>query len=340
MDKIVAVDLFCGAGGLTAGLRKAGVKVVKGIDIDSEVEKTYKLNNPGSTFLNRDISEITAEDLIQGINRQNDLFLLAGCAPCQPFSLQNRTKRRDKRKSLMKQVGRLIDLTKPDLVLVENVPGFINKKNRYHTEFIGILKKHKYFFSEGILNARDYGVPQNRRRYVLFASLRSKVSLPEATYGPGKLDYVTVKDAIAKYPRIKAGGSSKSFPNHSSRILSDLNLERLMIIPKDGGSRNSLPKALELKCHNEHNGHYDVLGRMRWDKPAPTLTCKCTSITNGRYGHPTQNRGISLREAAALQTFSDDYIFYGSKTSIAKQIGNAVPVLLAQKLGFALIATN
>jgi len=154
-----------------------------------------------------------------------------------------------------------------------------------------------------------------------------------SSHGKGILKLVTVKDTIAKYPRISAGNveSTIALPNHLARNVSELNILRLKNTPHSGGSRTDWPSHLWLKCHKGDNvGHSDVYGRMNWDKPSPTLTCKCNSISNGRFGHPEQDRAISLREAAALQTFDDNFIFYGTQCDIAKHIGNAVPPLLAQ----------
>jgi DNA (cytosine-5)-methyltransferase 1 len=340
-NEIIGIDVFCGCGGLTLGLRQAGINVVKGIDIDKTVEKTYTDNNPGTVFLNKDVKELSKKDLVDEIDRQKASLLLAGCAPCQPFSMQNRQQTmRDSRRSLMSSFARLVDEIVPEYVLVENVPGFMKESNVFHIEFIKVLKRHKYKYAEGILNAAEFGVPQKRKRYVLIASKASTISLPVGTYGNNGKAFKTVADAIKKYPRLQAGGSNRSVPNHVCRSLSPKNLERIALVSRNGGSRNQLPARLTLDCHKNHSGHSDVYGRMRWDMPAPTLTCKCTSFTNGRFGHPTQNRSISVREAAALQTFPDSYVFYGDITRISAHIGNAVPVLLAKKLGLVFKRQN
>lgn len=333
--KVAAVDIFCGAGGLTYGLRKAGIEVIRGIDIDESVRETYTRNNRRVEFLNKDVRKLNPRELVRGIDRSKKLFLLAGCAPCQPFSSQNRTKcRRDPRRSLIRYFTRLVEKTLPDYVLVENVQGFINSSNPYQNELVSVLRKKGYKYSERIVHAEEYGVPQHRHRYMLLASRLGEIQFPEPRYGPATgVDYKTVRDAIRKYPSIEAGQAYGNIPNHKSRKLSELNLKRIKLVPKNGGSRYALPETLQLKCHKWHDGHSDSYGRMCWDKPAPTLTCKCNSLSNGRFGHPTQNRAISLREAAALQTFPDSYAFYGSDTAIAKHIGNAVPVLLATKIG-------
>ncbi len=337
---IIGIDFFCGAGGLTHGLSKAGIDVVKGIDIDSTVKDTYIGNNPWAIFLNKDIRNLSSEEVMGGVDIGQKKLLLAGCAPCQPFSSQNRSNGRntDQRRSLMMEFARFVKQLKPEYILVENVPGF--SRDRNHESFIRTIKELGYKFDENILNAADYGVPQKRRRYVMLASKTIDIKLPDPEYGFGGKKYRTVKDAIGKFPKINAGETSMKLKNHTARKLSKINLDRISKVPRNGGSRNSFPNRLILKCHESHSGHSDVYGRMSWDKPAPTLTCKCTCLTNGRFGHPEQNRAISLREAAALQTFPERYIFYGNISNITKHIGNSVPVLFAEKLGSYIIKTE
>jgi DNA (cytosine-5)-methyltransferase 1 len=336
-EGIVAVDLFCGAGGLTRGLLDAGIEVKKGFDNVPKLKDTFEKNNPGAEFFCRDISDLTGEEVLEGIDRNEVFLLLAGCAPCQPFSsLLRDGKKRDVRKNLLIQFGRLISEIRPDFVFVENVPGLKNGKGkRIFKQFENILTKEGYFFVSDMLDAKNYGIPQKRRRLVLLASLHCEISIPTGAHGRGKdkLPYVTVREAISKYPRIKAGGADKIVANHITRSLREINLERLRHIRKNGGTRHDLPERLKLDCHKNHDGHTDVYGRMKWDQYAPALTCKCTSISNGRFGHPSQLRGISIREAAALQTFKDDYVFYGnSLTDNTKWVGNAVPPLFARKI--------
>lgn len=185
-----------------------------------------------------------------------------------------------------------------------------------------------------LLDAKHFGVPQTRRRWVVIASRLVKPSLPSRTHGPGIKPFASVRDAIARYPAVAAGEHSATVPNHRAANISPQNLRRLKATPLDGGGRMLWPEELVLDCHRgDYEGHSDVYGRMRWDAPAPTLTCKCYSISNGRYGHPEQHRAISLREAARLQSFEDRFVFYGaSQQDIGAQIGNAVPVRLAHRL--------
>ncbi|MFA6328364.1 MAG: DNA cytosine methyltransferase [Candidatus Micrarchaeia archaeon] len=336
MRKIIAVDFFCGAGGATHGLRKAGIKVLKGLDIDPSAKKTYERNNPGSKFVLADVQTVTEKSVMKGIRRRGKVLLFVGCAPCQPFSLHNRNpKPGDERKSLILSFGRLISKIRPEYIFVENVPRFGKEKNYFFRKFRKMLA-YKYVIQYGIMDAKDYGVPQSRKRFVLIGRLKgfgTDITIPLASHGHGLIPYVTVRDAISKYPRITTRSTSKFPPNHITQKLGPKNLQRIKLIRKDGGSRSDLPPELVLECHKTHRGHRDVYGRMAWNLPSPTLTCKCTSITNGRFGHPEQNRAITVREAAAIQTFPDKYIFYGNLKSISRHVGNAVPVSLAHVIG-------
>ena len=195
-----------------------------------------------------------------------------------------------------------------------------------------MLEREGYIFDAKVLNAKDYGIPQNRRRFVLIASRLFEPHIPDKTHGKGLIPYVTVYDTIHDFPPLAAGEEDETIPNHRAAGLSDINLIRIQHTPHDGGGRLDWPQNLWLNCHEKFKGHSDVYGRMYWNRVAPTLTVKCYSISNGRFGHPEQDRAISLREAAAIQTFPDDYIFEGSLQEIGKQIGNAVPVLLANVL--------
>ena len=335
---IIAVDIFCGAGGLTRGLLDAGIKVKKGYDIDPGLKDTYEKNNEGVNFYCVNVSELKKEEILKDLDLENNYLLLAGCAPCQPFSRINKNDGEDdRRKFLLLEFGRIVKEIKPDFIISENVPGLKRGKGRIIFEhFEKILEDENYFFDSDILNAKDFGVPQNRKRLILLASKHRPVKIPEGKYGllkPGKKPYLTVRDAISKYPKIEAGGKHPSITNHVTRNLSRTNKLRMKYIKPNGGSRFDLPPRLQLECHKKHTGHTDVYGRMRWDDVAPTLTCKCVSISNGRFGHPDQARGISVREAAALQTFKDKYIFYGTLTDTTGWVGNAVPVKFSRVLG-------
>jgi DNA (cytosine-5)-methyltransferase 1 len=231
--------------------------------------------------------------------------------------------------------GQLVEAIQPGQIIIENVPG-IAKVDGFSTyrRFLKILAANAYQIAEGVLDAKHFGVPQTRRRYVLIAVRGRAASLPAAEFGRGLREYVTVRQAIAHYPPIEAGERDPLVPNHEAAAIAPINLRRIRSTPHDGGDRRSWPAELELVCHKgNYDGHTDVYGRMAWDRVAPTLTGRCNSISNGRYGHPCQDRAISLREAASLQTFGDAYVFCGKHQHIARQIGNAVPVKFGEALG-------
>jgi DNA (cytosine-5)-methyltransferase 1 len=338
---MIALDFFCGAGGLTRGFLNAGISVVLGIDMDERCRDTYEKNNHPSRFLAADVRKLTVEDIrpfISGVSRDN--LLLAACAPCQPFTkLGNDTS--DGKATLLGQFARFVKELQPGQVFVENVPGLTKiQGHSTYRRFRKVLAELGYECVEGVPDAKAYGVPQTRRRFVMFASKEIKPTLPPPTHGPGLIPYATVREAIAAYPPIGAGETHPHVPNHRASALSPINLKRIRNTPHNGGDRRAWSSKLKLKCHtNGHNGHTDVYGRMWWDYPAPALTCRCDSLSNGRYGHPEQDRAISLREAARLQSFDDNYVFYGnSKNHLAAQIGNAVPVKLAEAIGRHMLA--
>ena len=338
-----AIDLCCGAGGLTFGLRRAGWDVVVGVDVDPTVGETYRSMNPGSEFLGTDLQSLTAEDIrsVTGCVASPEL-LLAGCAPCQTFSKQRRRRGLKKRSdaTLLREFARLAIALEPAAVLMENVPGIAAVSGfSSFRRLLKTLRESGYECTHGVLNASDFGVPQHRRRYVLLAAREKPVELPSPPSAIPDPDSNTVRGTIGRFPAIDAGEAHSSIPNHYAARLSKRNLERITATPVDGGSRRDWPQELRLDCHKRIDGYSDVYGRMWWDRVAPTLTSRCNSLSNGRFGHPEQNRAISLREAAALQTFPDDCEFFGTKTRIARWIGNAVPVSFAEALGHAAMAT-
>jgi DNA (cytosine-5)-methyltransferase 1 len=333
---MIAIDLFCGAGGLTRGLRNAGMSVILGIDNNESCRLTYEHNNRPTEFLCSDLRSVDAKDIRQRLaGRAGVPLLLAGCAPCQPFSTYQRSSRSTDLSRLLREVARMTEELQPEWVCIENVPGLARVRGfSTYYRFKVALGRQGYKFIDGVIDAKWYGVPQNRRRLVLVASRVGVPSLPMPTHGKGKECYRTVRDAIGHLPKLTAGQRDPSVPNHGAADLAEVNLRRLRSTPRNGGGRMDWPESLALDCHKERTGHEDVYGRMRWDTPAPTLTCRCYSISNGRYGHPEQDRAISLREAASLQSFPEDYRFFGpSQKSIGEQIGNAVPVALAQAMG-------
>ncbi len=332
---IKAIDFFCGAGGLTRGLLDADIAVLAGVDLDGRLRQTYETNNAPSRFVCQDIEELDIVSLRKDLHiTRKDAILYAACCPCQPFSTLNQMKGKDDRKELLISFAKLVEQAPPDFILVENVPGLNTAYGKdVYERFIEIISKagFKEHYAN-LLDAQDFGVPQVRKRFILLASRHGKVFPPRRHSHKPK-----VQHAIKKYPRITDGVKSKEFHNHEARKLMPHHKVIVQAVPKNGGNRRDVvDTSILLKCHQENPGaHKDVFGRMAWDQPAPTLTCRCTDVYCGRFTHPEQDRGLSLREAAALQTFADDYEFFGTFFHIADQIGNAVPVKFAKQLGRA-----
>ncbi len=336
---ISAVDLFCGAGGLTHGLIDANIKVVAGFDIDKSCCYAYEENNKGAEFFHKDVASLTAEDLLK-LYPENSIKLLAGCAPCQPFSTysQGREAKSDKKWPLLYEFSRLIKEVAPELVTMENVPD-VTKHEVYH-DFVRDLKELGYNIWADRVYCPDYGMPQVRKRHVLLASKIGKIELIQPTHDSES--YKTVRDTIGKLPAISAGEQHPDDPLHISAGLSELNLRRIRK-SKQGGTWHDWPEGLRAACHTKDSGktYSGVYARMRWDKPSPTMTTQCFGYGNGRFGHPVQDRAISLREAALLQTFPKKYKFISTKSKvqlspIGKMIGNAVPVKLGKVIGESL----
>ena len=341
---MIALDFFCGAGGLTRGLIDAGVEVLAGFDRNEECRETYERNNPGVSFVRSNIGELNRRALTEstGIKSYRNV-LFAGCAPCQAFSKRSMSKEYGRDARLLDEFGRLIEEASPGFVLMENVPGISKNRGRgVFWRFLKTLEVNGYFREYATLDAKHYGVPQNRTRLVLFASRRKHPSLPKPEYGTKLQPFKTVRDAISRFPAISAGERHPDVPNHVAASIKELTLKRLKNTPRDGGDRRSWPDHLVLDCHkNGYRGHTDAYGRMSWDSPAPTITGRCNGISNGRYGHPEQDRAISVREAAAIQSFPDDYVFFGpTSKSVATQVGNAVPVKMAEALGKQILRTH
>lgn len=331
---IAAVDLFCGVGGLTKGLEKAGIDVLLGIDIDPYCGYPYEANNKAK-FLLKSIEEINAAELFA--KKHKGYRLLAGCAPCQPFSnyTQGNDKNTDKRGKLLHEFRRLIEETEPDFITMENVPRL--RKEKVFSDFLRSLNKLNYNTSYQVVNCADYGVPQQRNRLVLLASKHGKINLIPPTHSPSK--YKTVSDALSKLEPIEAGQSDVKDPLHQSASLTPINIKRIKA-SKPGGTWRDWDESLVAKCHRKSTGktYPSVYGRMRWDQPSPTITTQFYGFGNGRFGHPEQHRAISIREGAILQSFPKNYKFLknGQKvkfTVLGRLIGNAVPVKLGEVIG-------
>jgi DNA (cytosine-5)-methyltransferase 1 len=329
------VDLFCGIGGLSHGFILEGFRVNAGIDTDQSCQFAFEKNN-NAKFVHKDITKVSQKDL-SNLFVNGSRKILVGCAPCQPFSSYTH-KDKDKKESkwgLLYEFSKLIEKTTPDIVSMENVAQLVNfKKAPVFEDFLTTLKKMKYYVTYQIVHCPEYGIPQNRKRLVLLASKLGEIKLISKTHSRG--NYVTVKDTIGRQPPIKDGETHKKDRLHFSRKLSTINKKRIEKTPY-GGSWEDWPDDLLLDCHKKKSGqsYKSVYGRMKWENPSPTITTHCVGYGNGRFGHPEQNRAISLREAALLQTFPRNYEFFEegkpfSSVSIARQLGNAVPVLLGQ----------
>lgn len=354
--KIAVFDFFCGCGGTSAGFREAGMDIVWALDVNPAAAKTYKKNFPKAKFNELDVNKLDIEELKREMAKYPDhLKLFCGCAPCQPFTKQKTQKKKeDPRASLLLSFAKVVEQVKPDFVFVENVPGV--QKPRFgedgpFPEFLQRITKLGYHFEKegAVVAAQDYGAAQVRHRFIFLASLHGKAKIPAATHGEGegKLHYKTVRDVIANLPPIIAGAEyddpEGKIKNHRAAALSKKNLLRIQATPHDGGGRKAWPSdsGLRLKCHTrtmaedgkKYTGHTDVYGRLWWDRPSTGLTTRCISYSNGRFGHPEQDRAISVREAARIQGFPDTFEFVGSLNDQAKQVGNAVPVPLAKAVG-------
>jgi DNA (cytosine-5)-methyltransferase 1 len=325
------LDLFCGCGGSSLGFKLAAEELglnceIIGVDVDRDACITFQKNRVGQA--------IQADVRYLPFRIEEGLFeVIIGCPPCQGFSrMRSRLGFGDGRNVLIEVFARLVGEFLPIYLMFENVPRAQN--SRQYRLLVEYLRRYGYGFTAKVLDAADYGVPQRRKRLILVASRKGKPSLPRASKRR-----VTVREAIGDLPPLKAGEEHPAVPNHRCMKHGEKVLARIKAVPKNGGSRSSLPPELWLQCHKGKHGYSDVYGRMKWDDVAPTLTTGCTNPSKGRFIHPEQDRAITLREAARLQTFPDWFIFYGSFSSISRQIGNAVPVKLAQRISKALLTT-
>jgi DNA (cytosine-5)-methyltransferase 1 len=341
---IVTTDVFCGVGGLTRGLLDAGISVVAGYDIDDACEFPYEHNNSPAKFFKKDVTELTGHELAKHYPK-NCVRVLVGCAPCVTFSkyfyaVDNPN---DPRWPLLDQFARLIRELKPDIVSMENVPEL-----RHHDifkRFLDTLRAEEFHFAEGeekqIVYCPDYGMAQQRSRLVIVASRFGPIELIPPTHT--KENYLRVKDVLSGLPELEAGEVHEKDLMHRCSRLSKTNLKRIKH-SKPGGTWRDWPEELVAKCHQKKKGksYPSVYGRMSWDEPAPTVTTQFYGFGNGRFGHPEQDRAISLREGAILQSFPSDYQFvepdgnYCTRV-IGRMIGNAVPVRLGEVVGKTII---
>lgn len=340
---ISAVDLFCGAGGLTHGLMEAGIRVEAGIEIDKQAEYAFRTNNPGAEFLRWDVTRKNYTS-IEKLFRPGAIRLLAGCAPCQPFSKLTNGSGTHEAWDLLDNFGRFIRRILPELVTMENVPELEERGSEVYVRFLATLEACGYRVAWTVVHCEDYGVPQSRRRLVLLASRLGKIAIPDGRYrSPSRRK--TVRQAIGALRPLASGEMDPNDPLHVASSLSPVNVERIQATPHDGGTRKHWPERLVLACHQRETGktYGSIYGRMWWEKPGPTMTTLCTGLGNGRFGHPEQDRAITLREAALLQSFPRTYEFWPreeklNRKAVGRMIGNAVPPRLAKALGEALLS--
>ena len=327
------VDLFCGVGGLAYGFSKAGLRVEAGIDTDESCRYAFETNT-GARFVCKSAEDVSAREL-SGLYKGRGRRVLIGCAPCQPFSSYNKNRSGDPKWLLLRAFERLVRGTSPDVISMENVPRL--RSHGVFERFVDCLRGEKYRIWHGVVSCSDYGVPQTRRRLVLLASRLGDIRMIGRTH---RGDPLTVREAIGDLEPIRAGSASLRDPIHRSRGLSEANLERISQTPEGGGWKD-WDRHLVLACHKKKSGRsYDnVYGRMSWDRPSPTITTQAVALGSGRFGHPEQDRALSLREAALIQTFPRGYRFAKRSgvriDTIARHIGNAVPVALGRAIGLS-----
>ena len=321
-------------------MRAAGMEVVLAIDNDRDASRTFQANFPTARVHVVDVRHLPTRSLDAAVlSAGSHPLLFSACAPCQPFSKQRKTTSTDgdKRLGLLGEFLRFVKRYRPELLFIENVPGVARGElpQRAFDRFTQTIARLGYTSEYRVVRAQHYGVPQRRSRLFLLASRLALVGFPNPTHGPGTPTphYSTVRDWIGDFPPLEAGTAHPLIPNHRAAALSPLNMKRLRATP-EGGSWTDWPRHLVPQCHKDGAGGYsDVYGRMLWDAPATALTTRCISYSNGRFGHPDQHRAISVREAASLQTFPASFTFTGSLNAQARQVGNAVPVLLSQRFG-------
>lgn len=336
-----ALDLFCGVGGLTYGVQKAGINVIAGFDFEKSCKFAYERNN-SSKFIHKDIRELKDNELNEYYPDDTDVKILMGCAPCQPFSTYSYRYKNDEiiqeKKELLDYFGKQIRLVKPQIVSMENVPQLV--KEKIFERFTKLLSEEGYNITWKIAYGPAYGVPQTRKRLLLLASKLGEISFEKEL---NTENYPTVRDAIFNLRKIKAGETDPLDPLHTARNLTEINLKRIQS-SKPGGTWRDWDKKLLPKCYQKKSGKSfgSVYGRLEWDKPSSTITTQFPGYGNGRFGHPEQDRALSLREGAILQSFPENYQFIEnagkiSTQKIAMQIGNAVPPKLGEIIGRSIL---
>jgi DNA (cytosine-5)-methyltransferase 1 len=338
---LTAIDIFAGGGGLTVGMKRTGFAVVGAVEIEKHAFSTYKTNHPEVCAFRQDIRTVSGKVFLR-LSPSRRIDLLAGCPPCQGFSsLTNKYAKEDPRNRLILEMSRLITEIQPRAVMMENVPGLASKGKPLFDQFLVALSASGYIYDYAILQVADYGVPQSRRRLVLLAGKGMRISMPEITHGPRshtqQKQYRSIRTVIAGMPSPVTlqdsllQGGPQVFNWHVVRNLSDRNKVRLSYA-KQGKTWKGIPEEVRPACHkSESAGFQNVYGRMSWEQPSPTITGGCTTFSKGRFGHPDENRTISVREAALLQTFPPDYVIDTPYMDHACDIiGNALPCDFAE----------
>ncbi|MGJ0023241.1 DNA cytosine methyltransferase [Streptococcus dysgalactiae] len=334
---INAIDLFCGVGGLTYGVQQSGINVIAGYDFEASCKFAYEANN-NAKFIHKDVKELDSHEILNLYPDDTDIKVLMGCAPCQPFSSYSHRYKENasrlEKLDLLDYFGLQVKNVKPDIVSMENVPQL--KKEEVFDRFVNLLEEEGYHVTYKVVFAPAYGVPQNRKRLLLLASKLGDISFIDEL---SEENYPTVRSAIGHLPKVKAGETDIDDPLHVSRNLKAINLERIKN-SKPGGTWRDWDESLLPNCYKKKSGksYGSVYGRLEWDKPSSTITTQFLGYGNGRFGHPEQDRALSLREGAILQSFPSNYQFIDntrkfSSQKIAMQIGNAVPPKLGEVIG-------
>lgn len=341
-NKFTAIDLFSGVGGLTLGLEQAGFKVIAAVEVDKTAIDTYKSNHSEVRLIGKDIRQVTGKDILR-IARVKKVDLVAGCPPCQGFSkLTDKNRKYDPRNYLVLEMARIIGEIQPRMVMLENVPGLNRKGSPLLREFERRLKKLDYVITKDVLQLADYGVPQSRRRLVMLAGKGFSVSLPKKTHSRnpdkfcGEKKWESVRTVLENLDEpvtlsyaLRNGGPNK-FRWNVVRDLAPITKKRMKYLTP-GGNRQELPMELRPDCHKNGSGFSNVYGRMDGNTIAPTITSGCTTLSAGRFGHPYKDRTISVREAALIQTFPDNYKIKADTMKKACELfGNALPCKFAK----------
>lgn len=347
-NKLKAIDFFCSGGGMSFGLQQAGINIIAGIDFDPDCKETYEANIKNAKYILADVEKLKEVDLSKKIDikKNDDNLILVGCSPCQYWTIIRTTKEKSKKsKNLLHEFYRFVKYYNPGYVVVENVPGILGKhKESGLDKFIEALENQGYTVQYEVVKLNDYGVPETRKRFSLIANRVTNKKLfpkPKNT-NPAVADFIGVKNG---FPKISAGHKDSTNFMHTAAGLSEINIKRLKLTPKNGGTRHAWADTdMQLEAYKKSGSDIsfnDTYGRMSWNKPAPTITTKFFSVSNGRFAHPEENRAISIREGATLQTFPKTYKFIGSSiSSIARMIGNAVPPVYAKQIGETIIKNH